>query len=72
MKKIGLLVLLTLLTVSTYAQKFGHLNASRTDFYDAERDKAVEQLQDYARIRKSVNCLCTRIPIYDWRLSNNE
>ena len=49
MKKIGLLVLLTLLTVSTYAQKFGHLNAQELISIMPERDKAVEQLQDYAK-----------------------
>ena len=49
MKKTGLFVLLTLLTISTYAQKFGHLNAQELISIMPERDKAVEQLQDYAK-----------------------
>ena len=63
MKKIGIVVLLTLLTISTFAQKFGHLNAQEL-ISIIERDKFVEQLQDYKRIRKSVN-VYSRIPIYD-------
>jgi len=49
MKKIGIVVLLTLLTISTFAQKFGHLNAQELISMMPERDKAVEQLQDYAK-----------------------
>ena len=49
MKKTGLFVLLTLLTISTYAQKFGHLNAQELISIMPERDKAVEELQDYAK-----------------------
>ena len=49
MKKIGLLALFALLNFSTYAQKFGHLNAQELISIMPERDKAVEQLQDYAK-----------------------
>ena len=49
MKKIGIVVLLTLLTISTFAQKFGHLNAQELISIMPERDKAIEQLQDYAK-----------------------
>lgn len=49
MKKIGLLALFAILSFSTYAQKFGHLNAQELISIMPERDKAVEQLQDYAK-----------------------
>ena len=49
MKKLALLTLLGLLTFSTYAQKFGHLNAQELISIMPERDKAVSELQDYAK-----------------------
>lgn len=49
MKKLALLTLFGLLTFSTYAQKFGHLNAQELISIMPERDKAVSELQDYAK-----------------------
>lgn len=49
MKKLALLTLLGLLTFSTYAQKFGHLNAQELISIMPERDKAVSELQDYQK-----------------------
>jgi len=49
MKKLAILALFGLLTVNTFAQKLGHLDAQEILALMPEREKATEDYQEYAK-----------------------
>ena len=49
MKKLVVLAVFGLLTISTFAQKLGHINAQEILALMPEKEKATEDYQEYAK-----------------------